>query len=61
MMRHLLSASAIALGLLATVPRAEAAPDPRAFVGDLGNQGISMLGRDVSPDQRLAKFRQLFA
>ncbi|MBV9555177.1 MAG: ABC transporter substrate-binding protein [Alphaproteobacteria bacterium] len=61
MMRHLLSASAIALGLLATVPRAEAAPDPRGFVGDLGNQGISLLGRDVSPDQRLAKFRQLFA
>ena len=40
---------AIAFGLLAAAPRANAAMDPRAFVGNLGDEGIQTLGPNVPP------------
>jgi phospholipid transport system substrate-binding protein len=52
-------AMVIAFGLLAASP-SEAAMDPGTFIGDLGNQGIQTLGTNVSPDQRAARFRELF-
>jgi phospholipid transport system substrate-binding protein len=51
---------AVALGLLTAIPHGNAAPDPRSFVNDLGDQGIQTLGPNVSPQQRVARFRELF-
>jgi phospholipid transport system substrate-binding protein len=51
---------AIAFGLLAAAPRANAAMDPGAFVGNLGDEGIQTLGPNVPPQQRIARFNQLF-
>jgi len=62
MMRHwlLVGALALTLGLTATTRPGLAAPDPTAFVGDLGTEGIQVLGPDVPQTQRLARFRALF-
>ena len=49
---------ALAFGLSALAPRVDAAMDPGAFVGNLGNEGIQTLG--ASPQQRIARFNQLF-
>ncbi len=43
----------------ATAERATAAADPRAFIGDLGNQAIQVLAPSVSLAERSARFRQL--
>jgi phospholipid transport system substrate-binding protein len=51
---------AIAFGLSVAAPRADAAMDPKAFVGNLGQEGIQMLGPNVPPAQRIARFHQLF-
>src|SRR5215470_3048336 len=50
----------IAFGLSVAAPRADAAADPKAFVGNLGQEGIQMLGPNVPPAQRIARFHQLF-
>ncbi len=55
-----LAVTAIAFGLLAAAPRGNAAMDPRAFVGNLGDEGIQTLGPNVPPAQRVARFRELF-
>src|SRR5438045_4593862 len=47
-------------GLLMAAPREADAQDARAFVANLGNQAIQVLGPSVSPAQRIARFRQLF-
>jgi len=47
-------------GLLMAAPREADAQDARAFVANLGNQAIQVLGPSVSPAQRVARFRQLF-
>lgn len=62
MMRRLLAAGAVAVAITvsAGVPRAGAAPDAVAFVSQLGNQAIQVLGPSVSASQRLARFRELF-
>jgi phospholipid transport system substrate-binding protein len=62
MSRHFLSFGviAIAFGLLAAAPRANAAMDPDAFVGNLGDEGIQTLGPNVPQQQRTARFNQLF-
>jgi len=62
MSRRLLSIGviAIAFGLLTAVPQGNAAMDPRAFIGNLGDEGIQTLGPNVSPAQRVARFRDLF-
>jgi len=62
MTRHWLSGGilALTLGLLATVRPGMAAQDPAAFIGNLGTEGIQVLGPNVPPAQRLARFRELF-
>jgi phospholipid transport system substrate-binding protein len=62
MMRRLLAAGAVAVAIVvsAGIPRAGAAPDPVAFVSQLGNQAIQVLGPSVSAAQRLVRFRELF-
>lgn len=47
------------IGLFAGTRQA-GAQDPRAFVAALGEQAIRVLGPNVSPEQRIARFRQLF-
>src|SRR5258708_35603424 len=47
-------------GLLTAAPQEAGAQDARAFVANLGNQAIQVLGPSVSPAQRIARFRQLF-
>src|SRR6266404_5735725 len=46
--------------LLLAAPGSAPAQDARAFVGALGEQAIQVLGPGVSPQQRLARFRELF-
>ncbi|HWB49636.1 MAG TPA: ABC transporter substrate-binding protein [Stellaceae bacterium] len=62
MPRHFFSVGviAVAFGLLAGAPHGNAAMDPKAFIGDLGQQGIQTLGPNVPPAQRVARFHQLF-
>jgi len=62
MIRRALAAGLLAIAIVvsAGVPRAGAAPDPVAFVAQLGNQAIQVLGPSVSPSERLARFRELF-
>jgi phospholipid transport system substrate-binding protein len=62
MLRRFLSFGviAIALGLLGAVAPGNAAMDPRAFVGNLGQEGIQTLGPNVPPAQRIARFQELF-
>ena len=47
-------------GLLTAAPQEAGAQDARAFVANLGNQAIQVLGPSVSPAQRVARFRELF-
>ena len=60
--RRLLSLGviAVAFGLFAAAPRSEAAPDPAAFINELGTAGIDSIGPNVAPQQRIDRFRQLF-
>lgn len=51
---------AVAFGLFTAAPRSDAAPDPATFVNRLGSAGIDSLGPNVAPQQRIARFRQLF-
>lgn len=61
-MRRLLSLGTLLLIAVvgAAVPRDAAAQDAAAFVRTLGTEAIQVLGPNVSPAQRLARFRQLF-
>ena len=40
--------------------RPAAAADPGAVIANLGNQALEVLGKNVDPGRRLARFRQLF-
>jgi len=61
MFRRLFSIGAtLVVCALVSIPRGQAAPDPGAFVGELGNQGIQALSSGVPPQQRIARFRDLF-
>jgi len=62
MSRRLLSLGviAVAFGLFTAAPPSDAAMDPNAFINNLGQQGIRSLGPNVPPQQRFARFRQLF-
>jgi phospholipid transport system substrate-binding protein len=57
-MRRSFLAAAFLLGVGAGP--ALAAPDPAAFVNNLGNQALAMLRRETSPEQRAVAFRSLF-
>lgn len=62
MSRRLLSLGviAVAFGLFTAAPPSDAAMDPNGFINNLGQQGIQSLGPNVPPQQRFARFRQLF-
>ena len=67
MKRFIVFSTSRALGALlvcalcvAAAPRTEAAADASAFVADLGTQALQALGRSVPPEQRAARFRELF-
>jgi len=55
-----IGAVVLAVAAFTGIPRADAAPDPLAFVNDLGTQAIQVLGPAMSMQQRLARFRELF-
>jgi phospholipid transport system substrate-binding protein len=61
MMRRwfLVGASAV-IAILMSARSAAAAADPAAVITNLGNQALEMLGKNVDPNQRVARFRQLF-
>ncbi len=56
----LAAAMALAIGAAASTRPAVAAADPAALINDLGNRALEVLGKDVSPGEREARFRQLF-
>jgi phospholipid transport system substrate-binding protein len=58
-MRRNLLAAAFFLAGGALAP-ASATPDPAAFIKDLGNQALAVLGPQTTPAQRQARFRALF-
>lgn len=55
----------IALGVLVVGPlppvRPAAAADPAAVITSLGNEALAVLGKNVDPSLRVARFRQLFS
>src|SRR5438067_10890654 len=61
-MRRMLSLGGLVLIAVigASAPRPAAAQDAAAFIRTLGTEAIQVLGPNVSPAQRLARFRQLF-
>lgn len=55
----------IAIGLFAVgpalpAPPAAAATDPAAVIASLGNEALKVLGKNVDPNLRVTRFRQLF-
>ncbi|HTT79520.1 MAG TPA: ABC transporter substrate-binding protein, partial [Stellaceae bacterium] len=50
----------IAALLVPAWPHGAAAQDARAFISNLGNEAIQVLGPAVPQEQRLARFRVLF-
>jgi phospholipid transport system substrate-binding protein len=58
MIRRSLSLASVAAFVIATGALAD--PDPRAFVDQLGNQAIQVMGPRVSFEQRVSRFAQLF-
>ena len=62
-MRRTLLVAACFLILAVALPArpAAAAADPAAVITDLGNQALEVLGSKVGPNQRVARFRQLFS
>jgi phospholipid transport system substrate-binding protein len=61
-LRRSLFPAAIALLLaLAVLARpAAAAADPAAMIRDMGNQALEVLGKNVPPNERAARFQELF-
>ena len=55
----LIAAFVLALGILLPA-RPVAAADPAAVITSLGNEALKVLGKNVDPDVRVARFRQLF-
>src|ERR1041384_3425194 len=55
-----MAALILLIGLFTASPEKAYAQDPRAFIAALGNEAIQVLGRGVSPQQRIARFRQIF-
>jgi phospholipid transport system substrate-binding protein len=54
----LTAAGLLAIGFAAPAPAASA--DPMTVIADLGNEALKVLGKNVAPGQRVARFRQLF-
>jgi len=51
----------IGVGILLPGRPAAAAADPAAVITNLGNQALEVLGKNVNPNDRVARFRQLFS
>jgi phospholipid transport system substrate-binding protein len=63
MMRRwfLLGACILIVGGSISARTAAAAADPVAVITSLGNQALEVLGNNVDPNSRVARFRQLFS
>ncbi len=63
MMRRwfLIGACVLFVGILISLRLAAAAADPAAVITGLGNQALEVLGNNVDPKLRVARFRQLFS
>ena len=63
MMRRwfLIGACVLIVGILISARPAAAAADPAAVITSLGNQALEVLGNNVDPKLRVARFRQLFS
>jgi phospholipid transport system substrate-binding protein len=59
--RAFLMAACLVLAVVVTARPAAAAADPAAVITNLGNQALEVLGRNVNPNDRAARFRQLFS
>jgi phospholipid transport system substrate-binding protein len=57
--RFLIGACAL-IAIMMSACSGAAAADPAAVIANLGNQALEMLGKNVDPNQRVARFRQLF-
>jgi phospholipid transport system substrate-binding protein len=55
----LIAIGVFAIGLSPTPP-ATAAADPAAVITSLGNEALKVLGKNVDPNLRVVRFRQLF-
>jgi len=60
MRRWFLVGTSAVIAILMSARSAAAAADPAAVITNLGNQALEMLGKNVDPNQRVARFRQLF-
>lgn len=57
----LIGVCVLIVGILISPGRAAAAADPAAVITNLGNQALEVLGNNVDPKLRVARFRQLFS
>jgi phospholipid transport system substrate-binding protein len=57
----LIGACVLFVGILISAGPAAAAADPAAVITSLGNQALEVLGNNVDPKLRVARFRQLFS
>ncbi len=57
----LIGVCVLIVGILISQGRAAAAADPAAVITNLGNQALEVLGNNVDPKLRVARFRQLFS
>jgi phospholipid transport system substrate-binding protein len=51
----------LVIGILLPGRPAAAAADPAAVITSLGNEALKVLGKNVDPNLRVARFRQLFS
>ena len=51
----------LVVGILLPARPAAAAADPAAVITSLGNEALKVLGKNVDPNLRVARFRQLFS
>src|SRR5271165_3305891 len=56
----LIAALILVVSLMLPVRPAAAAADPAAVITSLGNEALKALGKNVDPNLRVARFRQLF-
>lgn len=56
----IIAACVLVLGILLPA-RPAAAADPAAVITNLGNQALKALGKNVDPNLRVARFRELFS
>jgi phospholipid transport system substrate-binding protein len=57
----LIAVCLLVIGILLPGRPAAAAADPAAVITSLGNEALEVLGKNVAPNQRVARFRQLFS